>query len=113
VRFYLRFNLVQRAKETPMLSWEECPEASGPSTEGAINGIQYGDHGYPSIGQAPRIMSIEQRDREWAEDERKYQVRLAAERAALAAGQSALEAAATASKMLREAGEIAAKVAVS
>jgi hypothetical protein len=96
-----------------MQDWWEVPEAMGPQSEGAVNNVQYGDPGYPTIGQPPRIMSVEQRDREWAEDERRYQVRVAAERAAIAAGQSALEAAATASKLIREASDVAEKVAVS
>jgi hypothetical protein len=94
----------------PMMDIDDCPEASGPSSEGTLFNAKYGDPGYPSIGAPPRIMSAEQRDRERDADARRYEVRVAAERAAIAAGQSALEAASTADRLIREAGEIAAKV---
>jgi hypothetical protein len=93
-----------------MKDWHEMPEAMGPQSEGAINNVAYGDPGYPSIGQAPRIMSVEQMNRERDDASRRYEVRLAAERAALQAGQSALEAAATADRLIREAQETARKV---
>jgi len=96
-----------------MRDWTEQPEAMGPQSEGAINNVKYGDPGYPTIGQPPRQMSVEQRDKERDADYRRYEVRLAAERAALQAGQSALEAAATADRLIREAQETARKVAAS
>lgn len=93
-----------------MKEYWEVPEAAGPQSEGTLNNVQYGDPGYPSIGAIPPVMSAEQRDRERAEDERRWQVRQAAERAAIAAGQSALEAASTADRLIREAQETARKV---
>jgi len=96
-----------------MRDWWEQPEASGPSSESDMNSAQYGQPGFPSIGAIPPIMSPEQRDKERDADSRRYEVRLAAERAALQAGQSALEAAATADRLIREAQETARKVSAS
>ena len=45
-----------------MRDWTEQPEAMGPQSEGAINNVKYGDPGYPTIGQPPRQMSVEQHD---------------------------------------------------
>ena len=94
-----------------MQDWMDCPEAAGPQSEGTLFNAKYGDPGMPRIGAIPRIMSIEQMERERDADARRYEVRLAAERAALAAGQSALEAASTADRLIREAHETARKVA--
>ena len=66
-----------------MLSWDECPEAEGPQSEGILFGKNYGDPGMPTIGQPPRIMSVEQRDRERAEADRKFELRQRIERAAM------------------------------
>ena len=43
-----------------MKDWDEMPEAAGPQSEGAINNVQYGDPGYPSIGR-PRPGSLPSR----------------------------------------------------
>jgi len=96
-----------------MRDWWEQPEASGPMSESDMNQAQYGQPGFPTIGAIPPIMSPAQRDKERDADYRRYEVRLAAERAALQAGQSALEAAATADKLIREAQETARKVSSS
>ncbi len=95
-----------------MMSYEQCPEFAGPQSEGELFGQTYGSPGMPTIGQAPRIMSVEQRDKERDEASRRYEARLRVERAALAAGASALEAASASDRVLREAAEVAAKAAV-
>jgi hypothetical protein len=94
-----------------MQDWYECPEASGPQTEGAINNVQYGDPGYPSIGRPPLQLTPEQMEKERAADARRHEARCRVERAALAAGLSALESAAAADRLQAEAGEIADKAA--
>jgi hypothetical protein len=95
-----------------MMDWMDQPEASGPQTEGAVNGVKYGDPGYPSIGRPPLQLTPEQRDRERNADARRHEARLRVERAALAAGLSALESAAAADRIIREAGEIADRAAL-
>jgi hypothetical protein len=94
-----------------MQDWYECPEASGPQTEGAINNISYGDPGYPSIGRPPLQLTPEQRDRERNAAAVLYERRQRVERAALAAGLSALESAAAADRLQAEAASIADKAA--
>jgi hypothetical protein len=89
--------------------WERFPEAAGPMCE--VRGQDYGTPGMPTIGAIPHLLSPEQRDRERAHAERQYAIREAAERAALAAGLSALEAADAAAKMMDEAREAADKAA--
>jgi hypothetical protein len=96
-----------------MKDWNEVPEAVGPQSEGVLNNVQYGDPGYPSIGTIPPLMSPGMRDRERALAAEQYERRLVVERAALAAGVTALEAAATADRILREARETADKAASS
>jgi len=115
-----------------MMSWEDCPEAAGPMSENAAGGLDVqalAQHSVrlPQLDQAelaagryvplrgpdPYRMSPEQVNRERAEADRRWEIRQAAERAAIAAGQSALEAASTADRMLREAAETAARVAAS
>ena len=96
-----------------MLSWEDCPESSGPVTESAAGG--YGavldtqalaDHSIrlpqldaaelaqgryvPVSGPIPYLPSVEQRDRERAEADRLWERRQVIERAAIQAGQAAL-----------------------
>jgi len=117
-----------------MRDWQDCPEAAGPVTEAAASGatldvqalqqhsvrlpqldqeaLRHGEY-VPIRGPDPYRMSPEQVARERAEADRKYQVREAAERAAIAAGQSALKAAATADRIIREARETADKAAAS
>ena len=95
-----------------MLSWEDCPEAAGPQSEGVLYGKQYGDPGMPTIGRPPKIMSDEMRDRERAEADRRYEMHQAVERAAISAGQAALEAAATADRILSEARTAGSKAAL-
>lgn len=115
-----------------MLSWEDAPESAGPVSEAAAGGgaaldvqalaqhsvrlpqldqeaLRHGEY-VPLRGEDPYRPSPEQVARERAEASRRYEVREAAERAAIAAGQSALEAAATADKLIREAQETARKV---
>lgn len=75
-----------------MLSWEECPEAAGPQSEGVLYGKKYGDPGMPTIGKPPKIMSDEARDRERAAAAETYERRLRVERAALDISVNALEA---------------------
>ena len=92
-----------------MLSWEECPEAAGPQSEGAINGVQYGDPGYPSIGQAPRRLSIEQMERERAADAEKFERRMRIERAAISISASVLEGKTLTDQIMAEAAAAAMK----
>ena len=115
-----------------MMSWEDCPEAAGPVTENVASGgapsldIQaLAQHSVrlPQLDQAelaqgryvpvrgPDLyaMSPEMRDRERAEADRRWEIRTRIERAALQAGASSLEAAATYDRIAREAGEIADK----
>ncbi len=92
--------------------WWECPEAAGPQTEGAINGVNYGDPGYPSIGQPPRQLSIEQRDRERAEADRKWAIRQRVEAAATAISISAMEGRTMTDQILAEAAAAAQKAAL-
>jgi hypothetical protein len=70
-------------------------------------GVDYGSPGYARIGRIDPPLSPEVRDRERAEADRRWQVRLAAERAALAAGMSALQAAEAADKLIAQARETA------
>jgi hypothetical protein len=77
---------------------ERFPEAGGPMPE--IPGIDYGSPGYARIGQVPPLMDPEMRDRERALAERQYLIREAAERAAMAAGMSALQAGQAAGEMI-------------
>jgi hypothetical protein len=95
-----------------MMSWEDCPEASGPQTEGAVNGVQYGDPGQISIGRPPLQLTPEQRDRERAAAAVLYERRQRVERAAMAAGMSALESAAAADRLQAEAASIADRAAL-
>jgi hypothetical protein len=92
--------------------WDEQPEASGPSSEGELFGATYGSPGMPRIGQPPRQMSIEQRDRERAESERKFEVRQRVERAAMLISVSALEGGKVADELLQDAAEAARKAAL-
>lgn len=111
----------------------DYPESAGPVTEAAAGGgaaldvqalaqhsvrlpqldaAALADGQYvPVRGADPYRMSAEQRDRERAEAERKFEIRERIERAALQAGASALEASATVSRIEREAGEVAVKAA--
>ena len=92
-----------------MKDWSEMPESSGPSSEGTLFGQTYGSPGMPTIGRIEPPISPEMRDREREQAARAYEVRLAAERAALQAGMTAMEAAAAADRLLREADSAAAK----
>lgn len=113
-----------------MRDWSEQPEASGPMSEREAGGLDVqaiaqgrvrlpqldpaalaqGDF-VPLHGFDPYRPTPEQTARERDAAARKFEIREAAERAAIAAGQSALEAASTADKMLREARETADRVA--
>lgn len=86
-----------------MLSWDECPEAEGPQSEGILFGKNYGDPGMPTIGQPPRIMSVEQRDRERAEADRKFELRQRIEAAAMSISVSAIEGRTMTDQILAEA----------
>lgn len=94
-----------------MMSWEDCPEAAGPQSEGAINGVQYGDPGYPSIGRPPRRLSIEQTERERAEADRKWAIRQRVEAAATAISISVMEDKTLTDQILQEAAAAAEKAA--
>ncbi len=93
-----------------MRDWDEQPEAMGPQSEGTLFGAKYGDPGYPTIGRPPRQMSIEQMEKERDAAARAWERRQQIERAAIAAGVDALQAA---DRIEREAAEIAAKADVS
>jgi hypothetical protein len=86
-----------------MKDWDEMPEAMGPQSEGVINNVQYGDPGYPSIGQAPRQLDWETVLKERDQAARAYELRQRVERAALAVSVSALEAAVLADKVMADA----------
>ncbi len=115
-----------------MMGWQDCPEAAGPVTESAAGGgapaldvqalAQHSvrlprlDQGelaqgryVPLRGADPYQMPAEMRDRERAEADRRWEIRSRIERAALEAGASSLEAAATYDRIAREASEIADK----
>lgn len=94
-----------------MRDWDEQPEAMGPQSEGAVNGIEYGMPGYPSIGQPPRQLSPGQMERERAEAARKFEVRQRVERAAMLISVSALEGGKVADELLADAAEAARKAA--
>jgi hypothetical protein len=109
------------------LDWSDCPEASGPVSEprppaatdglgrfpesagpvSELPGVDYGSPGYARIGQAPALLDPATRDRERAAAERQHAIRQAAERAALAAGMSALQAGQAAGEMIDRAREAA------
>ena len=112
-----------------MMGWQDCPEAAGPDERerrwrarrpgaGAAQlrlpqldqqALAQGLY-VPARGFDPYRMSPEMVERERAEaDAAKFERRQVAERAAFAAGMSALEAGATASRLLAEAAEIADK----
>ena len=94
-----------------MMTFEQAPEFAGPQSEGVLFGADYGQPGYPSIGQPPRIMSVEAMEKERDQAARAYEMRTRIEQAALQAGASALEASAAYDRLVREAAEIAAKAA--
>lgn len=94
-----------------MKDWDEMPEAAGPQSEGAINNVQYGDPGYPSIGRPPARLTPEQMERERAEADRKWQVRQRVEAAATAISISAMEGRTMADQVLQEAAAAAEKAA--
>ncbi len=113
-----------------MQDWMDCPEASGPMSENTPGGLDtqaLSEHRYrlPQLDQAALAQGLyvprrgpdpyrptpEQTARERDLAARKFEIREAAERAAIAAGQSALEAATTASRIIREAAETADRVA--
>lgn len=95
-----------------MQDWDECPEAMGPQSEGAINNVQYGDPGQVRIGPIPRQMPQDMMERERAAEEHRFEVRQRVERAAIAAGATALESGATADRILREAADAAQKASL-
>jgi hypothetical protein len=95
-----------------MMDWMDQPEASGPQTEGELFGATYGSPGMPSIGAPPLQLTPEQRDRERNAAAAAFERRMRVERAAMAAGLSALESAAAADRLQAEAGEIADRAAL-
>ncbi len=95
-----------------MRDWEDCPEASGPQSEGVLFGKQYGDPGMPTIGAIPRRLSVEQTERERAEAARKWEVRQRVERAAMLISVSALEGGQVADELLADAAEAARKASL-
>lgn len=90
-----------------MKSWEEMPEASGPSSEGELYGLTYGSPGMPTIGRPPRQLSVQMMERERDLAERKWLTRLRIERAVSAIAISSLEVGATTDEILREITEAA------
>ncbi len=66
----------------------------------------------PTIGQAPRQLTIEQRDKERAEADRKWEIRQRVERAAMLISVSALEGGKVADELLAEAAEAGRKAAL-
>ncbi len=64
------------------------------------------------MGQPPRIMSVEQRDKERAEADRKWEIRQRVERAAIAISASTLEGGKLADEILRQAAAAAEKAAL-
>jgi hypothetical protein len=92
-----------------MQDWYECPEASGPQTEGAINNVQYGDPGYPSIGQPPLQLTPEQMERERNAAAAAFERRMRIEAAAISISASVLEGKKLADDVLSEAALAAMK----
>lgn len=92
-----------------MLSWEECPEAAGPQSEGVLYGKKYGDPGMPTIGQPPRRLTVEQMEHERAQAAAAFERRQRVEAAALSISASVMEGRALADDVIREAALAAAK----
>jgi len=112
--------------------WTECPEAAGPVTEAAATGygpsidyqalaqhsvrlpqldqseLQHGRY-VPLSGAIPYALPPEIRDRERDAAARTFERRQLIERAAIAAGQAALEAGATADSLMQQAAAAADK----
>jgi hypothetical protein len=78
--------------------WDAWPEAAGPMSE--VPGQDYGSPGQIRIGPIPALMSPEQTARERAMAERQAIIREAAERAAIQAGMSALQAGQAAGELI-------------
>jgi hypothetical protein len=93
----------------PMMDIDDCPEASGPSSEGELFGLTYGSPGMPTIGRPPRQMSAEQRDKERAQAAEQFERRQRIEAAAISISVSATEGKALADDVLKEAALAAAK----
>jgi hypothetical protein len=92
-----------------MQDWDECPEASGPQTEGAVNGVKYGDPGYPSIGRPPLQLTPEQMQRERNAAAAAFERRMRIEAAAISISASVLEGKKLADDVLSEAALAAMK----
>lgn len=92
-----------------MQDWTECPEAAGPQSEGVLYGKIYGSPGMPSIGQPPRQMSIEQRDRERDQAAATFERRQRIEAAAISISVSVLEGRKLTDQIMAEAAAAAAK----
>jgi hypothetical protein len=90
-----------------MMSWEDCPEAAGPQTEGVLYGATYGSPGMPTIGAPPRQLSPEMMQRERDLAERQWLVRQRIQAAASAIAIGALEAGKMTDEIIAEINEAA------